>query len=202
VPVSVPVSAAGVRLSVSAHTGRVMAKRAKQRDNGNMKKLGLGWVALITALLLPSGCAALFPERTAEQQRELDEANQRKVMKQERFRRCLREMPVLHLEPLNQNRVIRVVEAADENDLVRAACEERADAVISTFSEDRVTSTTVGGGRFFAAGHSRTTSEVKFIGRAIKYVRRAPISRPLPTYQPTQPKQIEGSVGESDPFQE
>lgn len=38
---------------------------------------------MLTALLSPLGCAALSPERTAEQRREVDEENQRKVMKRE-----------------------------------------------------------------------------------------------------------------------
>ena len=37
----------------------------------------------LVVLLLLSGCAAVFPKRTAERQRELDEENQRRVMKRE-----------------------------------------------------------------------------------------------------------------------
>jgi len=67
--------------------------------------------------------------------------------------------------------VIRIVEAYSETDLAWYACVEHADAVISTFSEDQVTKTTIGGGPYVYGGRSRTTTEAKFIGRAIKFDR-------------------------------
>jgi hypothetical protein len=98
----------------------------------------------------------------------------------QRLDRCKLTLPILRSEPEQPYRVIQLVEAYSETDLAWYACVEHADAVISTFTQDEVTKTTVGGGPYLVTGRSRTTAEAKFIGRAIKYEL---ISSP-PTRQP------------------
>ncbi len=94
-------------------------------------------------------------------------------MQRERFNQCLQGMPILRAEPPYpyQYRVIRVIESQDENEIVQAACIEGADAVLSTFTENEETTATVGGGPYFAAGHTKTKHTTMFVGRLIKYRR-------------------------------
>jgi hypothetical protein len=84
---------------------------------------------------------------------------------------CIETLPVLRKEPDGDYRVIRVLEASDENALVWYACAEKADAVISTFTENEEATTTVGGGPYFVAGSTKTKHTTTFVGRAIKYRR-------------------------------
>lgn len=113
---------------------------------------------LMLALALVSGCSVLFPERAAARRRE-----------ERRLEHCKRTLPILRAEPSEPYRVIRIVEAYSEEDLAWYACVEKADAVISTFTEDYVTTTRMAGNANFIGGRSRTSSEAKFVGRAIRY---------------------------------
>lgn len=83
--------------------------------------------------------------------------------------RCIHTLPILRGEPEGAYRVIRVIEASDEDELVWYACAEKADAVVSIFSESEETTTTVGGGPYFVRGRTKTTRTANFLGRAIKY---------------------------------
>lgn len=125
----------------------------------------IAWLVLAVSLL--SGCATFFPERTA-----------RRAAERDRIEHCKLTLPILRSEPMDPYRVVQLVEAYSETDLAWYACVEHADAVISTFAEDKSTSVTVGGGPYLVAGKSKTTSEAKFLGRAIKYDRPAPPARP------------------------
>jgi hypothetical protein len=66
-------------------------------------------------------------------------------------------------------RVVQIVEAYSDKDLVWYACSMDVDAVIATFSEDEVTRTTIAGGPYVMTARSRTSHEAKLVGRAIKY---------------------------------
>ena len=101
----------------------------------------------------------------------------------QRLDRCKMTLPILREEPAEPYRVIQIVEAYSETDLAWYACVEHADAVISTFTQDEVTTTTVGGGSHLIAGRSRTRSEAKFIGRAIKFGSKASQSYAPPPAQ-------------------
>ena len=118
------------------------------------------WLAL--SLLCFSGCAILDPEWAAER------------------KRCVEALPILRAEPSAQYRVIRVIEGSDEDEVAWYACEAKADAVIMTFTENEETTTTVGGGPYFATGRTKTKHTAAFVGRAIKFVRmrRNPASQP------------------------
>lgn len=127
----------------------------------------LAWLLLLSIW----GCATLSPEEAAERRRETDEQNQRIAMQQGLYDRCLQGMPIFRGDPPYQYRVIHVIEAQDENELVRAACQTGADAVMSTFTANEETTTTVGGGPYFVRGRTKTKRTATFIGRLIKYVR-------------------------------
>ena len=145
---------------------RLVAKKTEQRDNGTMRT-----TAVFPVLLLFCGCD--LEARHAEQLR-LD--------------RCKLSLPVLRSEPSRPYRVIQVLEDYSETDLVWYACLEQADALISTFVQEDVTKTTLGGGLYL---RSRTASEAKLIGRAIKYesnVWQQPSGPPsVPAQQPYVP---------------
>lgn len=100
-----------------------------------------------------SGCAILDPEWAAER------------------KRCVEVLPILRAEPTGPYRVVRVIEGSDENEVSWYACEAKADAVIMTFTEKVETTTTVGGGTYFATGQTTTKRTGEFVGRAIKYTR-------------------------------
>jgi hypothetical protein len=119
---------------------------AKPGDDGAMRKTA--WLALLSI------CACDREARQAENQR-LD--------------RCKMTLPILRGEPAEPYRVVQIVEAYSETDLAWYACVEHADAVISTFTQDEVTTTTAGGGPHVIISRSRTRTEAKFIGRAIKF---------------------------------
>jgi hypothetical protein len=118
--------------------------------------------AVAALLLLLSGCSVFFPEWTAAR----DAA---RAKEKDRFDNCIATLPVLREEPSGVYRVVQIVEAYNDKDLVWYACSVDVDAVISTYAQDEVTTTTVGGGPHFAVGRSRTRSETKLVGRAIKY---------------------------------
>ncbi len=95
----------------------------------------------------------------------------RQEMAQEQANRCLQGMPILRGDPPYQYRVIQVIEAQDERELVQAACQAGADAVISIFTDNEETTTTVGGGPYFVRGRTKTKHAPTFVGRLIVYAR-------------------------------
>jgi hypothetical protein len=117
---------------------------------------------LVALLPLLSDCSVFFPEWTATR----DAA---RAKEKDRFDNCIATLPILREEPSREYRVVQIVEAYSDKDLVWHACSVDVDAVVSSFAQDEVTTTTVGGGANFAVGRSRTRSETKIVGRAIKF---------------------------------